>query len=122
MKSKAWSLGMQDKESRFSQTEAVSLKRLAAGAPHSSISSDHFDRFRKLMLIESHGSTWKLTPLGLRHLQSVPKAARITSADPLALLESMVFKHHALRQHGRLVRERQAGRPSNGTISVSTRK
>jgi hypothetical protein len=110
------------KASRLSQTEAVSLKRLAAGAPHSSISSDHFGRFRKLMLIERHGSTWKLTPLGLHQLQGVPNAARMTSADPLALLENMVTKQHALRQHRGLVRERQAGRPSNGTIPVSGRE
>ncbi len=98
----------------LSHAEEVSLKRLAAGAPHSSISSDHFARFKKLMLIEVHGPGWKLTPLGLRQLQGTPKAAHITSADPLALLESMVPKETALREHRKLVRERQAARPSNG--------
>ena len=100
------------KASRLSQTEAVSLKRIAAGASHSSVPSDHFGHFRKLMLIERHGSAWKLTPLGLHQLQGMPKAARLTSADPLALLESMVTKQHALQQHRELVRERQAARPN----------
>jgi hypothetical protein len=95
---------MQDsKPSGLSQTEVVSLKRLAAGAPHSSISSDHFGRFRKLMLIQRHGSAWKLTPVGLHQLQDAPKAARITSANPLALLESTVTKQQTLRQHRGLV-------------------
>ena len=44
------------KASRLSQTEAVSLKRIAAGALISSVPSDHFGHFRKLMLIERHGS------------------------------------------------------------------
>jgi hypothetical protein len=107
--------------SHLSHPEEVSLKRLAAGAPPSSISSGHLARFQKLMLIERHGSTWKLTPLGLRQLQGMPKAARITSADPLALLESMVTKEHALREHRELVRERQAARPTNGTIHGTRR-
>jgi hypothetical protein len=98
------------KASYLSQTEAVSLKRLSAGAPHSSISSDHFGHFRKRMLIERHGSAWKLTPLGLQQLKGMPKAARIASADPLVLLESMVAKQRALQQHRGLVRERQAAR------------
>jgi hypothetical protein len=46
--------------------------------------------------------------------QGTPKAARIASADPLALLESMLTKETALREHRKLVRERQATRPSNG--------
>jgi len=100
----------ESKASRLSHTEAVSLRRIAAGAPHSSISSDHFGHFRKLMLIERHGSTWQLTPLGLQQLKGMPKAARIASADPLALLESMVAKQQALQQHRGLVRERQASR------------
>src|SRR5215216_2783836 len=101
--------------SRLSQTEAVSLKQLAAGAPQSSISSEHIGHFSKRMLIERDGPTWKLTPLGLHELKGMPKAARMTSTDPLALLESMVTKQHALQQHRGLVRERQAARPSNGT-------
>ena len=109
------------KASRLSQTEAVSLKQLAAGAPHSSISSEHIGHFRKRMLIERHGPSWKLTPLGLHELKGMPKAARIASTDPLALLESMVTKQHALQQHRELVRERQAARPSNGTVPVSGR-
>ena len=95
----------------LSQTEAVSLKQLAAGAPQSSIPSEHIGHFRKLMLIERHGPTWQLTPLGLHHLKAMPKAARIASADPLALLESMVAKQQALQQHRGLVRKRQAPRP-----------
>jgi hypothetical protein len=110
------------KASRLSQTEAVSLKQLAAGAPYSSISSEHIGHFRKRMLIERHGPTWKLTPLGLLELKGMPKAARIASADPLALLENMVTKQHALQQHRGLVRERQAARPSNGTVPVSGRE
>jgi hypothetical protein len=108
-------------ESRLNHTEEVSLKRLAAGATHSSISSDHLARFRQLKLIERHGSTWKLTPLGLHQLQGTPKAARMTSADPLALLETMVTKAHALRGHRELARGRQAARPSNGTTPGSRR-
>jgi hypothetical protein len=100
------------KVSRLSQTEAVSLKRIGAGAPHSMVPSAHFARFRKLMLVERRGSTWKLTPLGSHQLRDVPKAARFTSVDPLALLESMVTKQKALQQHRGLVRERQAARPS----------
>jgi hypothetical protein len=73
------------------------------------------------MLIEWQGAAWKLTPLGLRQLQGTPKAAPITSADPLALLESMVTKEHALREHRELVRERQAARSSSGTIPGSRR-
>jgi hypothetical protein len=88
----------------------VSLKRLFDWAPHSAISSDHFGRFRKLMLIERHGSTWRLTPLGLHQLKNMPKAARMAPADPLALLEKMISKQHALQQHRGLVRERQAVR------------
>jgi hypothetical protein len=102
------------KASCLSQTEVVSLKRLAAGAPHSSISSDHFGHFRKLMLIERRGSTWILTPLGLHQLTGMPKAARMASADPLALLEGMVAKQHALQQHRGLVREREAARREAG--------
>jgi hypothetical protein len=94
--------------SRLTSAEEVALKRLAAGAPHSSISSDHFDQFKKLVLIERHGATWKLTPLGLHQLQAMPKAARIMLADPLALLESLVAKHRALRDHRGMVRGRQA--------------
>lgn len=63
------------------------------------------------MLIEKHGSSWKLTPLGLHQLQGGPKANGMTSADPLALLEHMVTKQHAVRQHRGLVRERQAAPP-----------
>lgn len=110
------------KAPRLSQTEAMSLKKLAAGAPHSSISSEHFGRFRKLVLIESHGSTWKLTPLGQHQLQGAPKAAQMTSADSLALLENMVSKQHALRLHRGLIRARQAARPSHGTIPVASRE
>lgn len=106
---------MQQKASVLSQTEAVSLKRLAAGAPHLSIPSDHFGRFRRLMLIERRGSIWRLTPLGMRQLQDLPKPARITPADPLALLETMVTK----QQHRGLVRERQIARLSNGAIPAS---
>jgi len=96
--------------SHLSHTEEASLKRLAAGAPHSSIPSDHLARLKKLMLAERHGSTWRLTPLGLQQLQGMPKAVRITSVDPLALLESIVTKQHALREHRGLVRERKAPR------------
>ena len=110
------------KASCLSQTEAVSLKRLSVGAPHSSISSDHFAHFRKLMLVERHGPAWKLTPLGLHQLKGLPKAARMTAADPLALLESMVTKQHVLQQHRGLVRERQAARPSNSTVPVPGRE
>ena len=113
---------MQEKTSGLTLTEAVSLKRLAGGAPHSSISPDHFGRFRRLMLIERRGSTWKLTPLEVHQLQDLPKAARITSADPLATLENMMTKQHALRQHRGLVRERQAVRPSNGNVGVLGRE
>jgi hypothetical protein len=98
----------------LSQTEAVSLRRLSAGASHSSISSDHFGHFRKLMMIERHGSTWKLTPLGLDQLKGMPKPARMSSAEPLALLEGTVAKQHALQQHRGLVRERQAARREVG--------
>jgi hypothetical protein len=73
------------------------------------------------MLIERQGPAWKLTPLGLRQLQGTSKPAHITSADPLALLESMITKKHALREHRELVRERQAVRPSNGTIPGARR-
>jgi hypothetical protein len=103
--------------SRLSHTEEVSLKRLAAGAPNYSISSDHLSRLQKLMLIERRGRTWILTPLGLKQLEGIPRAARITSADPLALLESIVAKQPALQQHRGLVRERQAARPNDGSIS-----
>ena len=102
------------KASRLSQTEAVSLKQLAAGAPHSSISSEHIGHFSKRMLIERHGSSWKLTPLGVHHLKGMANPARMTSADPLALLESMVSKQQALQQHRGLVRERQRVKPSLG--------
>jgi hypothetical protein len=101
--------------SPLSHTEEASLKRLAAGAPHSSIPSDHLARLRKLMLVERHGSTWRLTPLGLQRLQGMPKAVQITSVDPLALLESIVTKQHALREHRGLVRERKPPRSSNNT-------
>ena len=98
------------KASCLSQAEAVSLERLSAGASHSSISSDHFGHFRKRMLIERHGSTWRLTPLGVHQLKGIPRAARVAPADPLALLESKVTSQHALQQHRGLVRERQAAR------------
>ena len=39
------------------------------------------------MLVERHGSTWKLTPLGLHQLEGMPKATRMVSADPLELVE-----------------------------------
>jgi hypothetical protein len=86
--------------SRLNHSEEVSLRRLAAGTPHFSVSSDHLEQFKKLTLIESRGATWKLTPLGLQQLRAMPKAARILSADPLAMLERMVTKR-ALRQHRR---------------------
>jgi hypothetical protein len=105
------------KASRLSQTEAVSLKQLAAGAPHSPISSEHIGHFRKRMLIERRGSSWKLTPLGLHQLKGMPNATRITSAGPLVLLESMVSKQHALQQHRGLVRKRQAARLAFGQAS-----
>jgi hypothetical protein len=105
----------------LSNAEAVSLKRIAAGASHSTVPSDHFAHFRKLMLINKHGTTWKLTPLGIHQLQALPKAARILSTDPLALLESMVTKQHALQQHRGLVRERHAARPSKSVIPASIR-
>jgi hypothetical protein len=98
------------KASCLSRTEAVSLKQLAAGAPQSSISAEHIDHLRKRMLIERHGPTWELTPLGLQLLKGMPKAAPIASADPLALLETMVAKQQALQQHRGLVRERRATR------------
>ena len=104
--------------SRLSEAETASLKRLAAGAPHSSIPSDHFNRFKTLMLIESRGSTWNLTPLGLHQLQGARNAVRMTSADPLALLETMVTKQHALQQHRGLVRGRQAPRPKTAAAPV----
>jgi hypothetical protein len=99
---------------RLSPSEETSLKRLDAGAPHSSISSVHFDRFKKLMLIERHGLAWKLTPLGLHQLQGIPKPVPITRADPLALLESIVTKHHAVREHRELARARQSAARSTG--------
>jgi hypothetical protein len=95
--------------SRLSHSEEVSLKRLAAGT-HYLISSTHLELFKKLALIERRGTTWKLTPLGLQQLQAIPKAARIWSADPLAVLERMVSKQHALRQHRGLVHERKMQR------------
>jgi hypothetical protein len=70
--------------SRLSQSEQVSLKQLAAGTPHSSISSGHLELFKKPTLIERRGSSWILTPLGLQQLQANSKAAGISSADPLA--------------------------------------
>jgi hypothetical protein len=73
------------------------------------------------MLIERQDPTWKLTALGLSQLQAIPKAAPMTSADPLALLESMVTKGYAVREHRELVRGRQAARPSNGTNPGSRR-
>ena len=105
--------------SRLREAEMVSLKRLAAGSPNSSIPANHFNRFKTLMLIESRGSTWKLTPLGLHQLQGVRNAVRMTSADPLALLETMVTNQHALQQHRGLVRGRQAARRRNGAAPVS---
>ena len=98
------------KASCLSRTEAVSLQQLAAGAPQSSISAEHIDHFRKRMLIERHGPTWNLTPLGLQLLKGMPTSAPIASADPLALLESMVAKQRALQQHRGLVRERATRR------------
>jgi len=98
--------------SRLSDSEAVSLKRIAAGISHSSVPSEHLAQFRKLMLIQRNGSAWKLTPLGLHYLQGMPKGARLTSANPLALLEKLVTKQYALQQHRGLVRERQMVRSS----------
>ena len=73
------------------------------------------------MLIERQGPNWKLTPLGLQQLQRMPKAARITSADPLALLERMVPKQQAPREHRESPRGPQTSGPSNGTIPRSRR-
>jgi hypothetical protein len=103
----------------LSHDEKVSLKRLAVGTQHASIPSKHLELFKKLTLIESRGATWKLTPLGLRQLRGMPKPARITSADPLALLETMMTMYLALRQHRTLVREREAVRPGNSAVPAS---
>jgi hypothetical protein len=96
------------KESCLSPAEAVSLRRLSAGAALSSIPSDHLAHFGKRMLVERHGPTLRLTPLGVHQLKAMPKAVRLAAADPLALLESKVAGQHALQHHRGLVRERQA--------------
>lgn len=46
----------------------------------------------------------------LHQQQGAPKAAQMTSADPLALLERVVAKQQALQHHRGLVRERRAFR------------
>jgi hypothetical protein len=121
--------------------EELALRQLAGQSI--SIAPDLAGRLVRLAMAERYRDGWRLTPFGLRRYQALPKsplqgrktppvidnilnqaiplarAAGIASADPLASLESMVTKQHALREHRALVRERQAARPSNGTIRVS---
>ena len=124
--------------------EELALRQL--GGQSISIAPDSARRLVRLAMAERYRDGWRLTSLGLRHYQALRKpplqerktppvidnilnraiplarAAGITSAGPLAPLESMVTKQHALREHRGLVRERQAARPSNGTTPVSGRE
>jgi hypothetical protein len=123
--------------------EEVALRQLAGQSI--SIAPDLARRLVRLAMAERYRDGWRLTPFGLRRYQALPKsplqgkktppvidnildqaiplarAGGITSADPLASLESMVTKQHALREHRALVRERRAARQSNGTIPISGR-
>ena len=103
------------KASRLSQTEAVSLKQIAAGAPHSSISSDHFGHFRKLMLIERHGSAWKLTPLG-----APPTARHAQGRADNVCRSARTVGEHGIQAACTAAAPRTCARTSGGSIEHAT--
>ncbi len=110
------------KASRLSQTEAVSLKQLAAGAPQSSISSEHIRPFQETDADREARTNLESDAARSPRAEGHAQGRADSVYRSLALLESMVTKQHALQQRRGLVRERQAARPGNGTVPVSGRE